>query len=255
MQMPESPYSFPRLYASQHRQQLPDLQFYLALAGQTGSDLLELGCGTGRLSLPLVAHGMRVTGVDLDPHMLAFARQEAAALPEEQRSLLRLVQMDVCRLQLPDRYDLVLFPYHSIGHIGPGTPLQQLAEGCARHLRVGGRCVLSLLQPDDELCRPDGSELRHLERFCDPDGHDIDCYESTRYSAATRRLRFDWFYDLADDREMLHISNELFLHTGEEVQQACMAAGLQLERSYGDFDGSPYTPDSPELLQIYRRFH
>ena len=55
-----------------------DLDLYLALAERTGGPILELAVGTGRLAVPLAAAGDRVTGVDLDPAMLARA---AAALP------------------------------------------------------------------------------------------------------------------------------------------------------------------------------
>ena len=255
MPHPASPYSLPELYACQHRDQLPDLEFYLQLAEHYGSDILELGCGTGRLSVALVQHGLRVTGVDIDERMLGYAGQQLMQLPGHQRVRLELVHMDILQLQLARSYDLVIFPYHSIGHIAPGQPLRELAAGIARHLRRSGGCVLSLLQPDAELCRPGSGELRLIESFEGPDGNPVDCYESTSYSAGTRRLHFDWYYDTGDDDQLLHIANDLTLHEGEAVRQACAAAGLVLDGCYGDFDLSPWSPDSPELLQVYRRFH
>ena len=58
-----------------------DLDLYLALAGRTGGPILELAVGSGRLAVPLAEAGYDVTGVDLDPAMLARARDARAAPP------------------------------------------------------------------------------------------------------------------------------------------------------------------------------
>ena len=63
-----------RLYDLDLAQDPGDLDLYLALAGRTGGPILELATGTGRLAVPLAAHGHLVTGVDIDPAMLARAR-------------------------------------------------------------------------------------------------------------------------------------------------------------------------------------
>src|SRR5271170_2234995 len=55
-----------------------DRVFALAVGGRQGLDALDIGCGTGFLSLELAARGHRVTGVDFAPAMLALARQKAA---------------------------------------------------------------------------------------------------------------------------------------------------------------------------------
>ena len=68
-----------RLYDVDLLEDPGDLDLYLALAARTGGPILELGVGTGRLAVPLAAAGYRVTGVDLDPAMLARARARAAA--------------------------------------------------------------------------------------------------------------------------------------------------------------------------------
>ncbi|MFW6363844.1 MAG: class I SAM-dependent methyltransferase [Spirochaeta sp.] len=250
-----SPYSYPALYACQHREQLQDLPFYTAAAAETGPRILELGCGTGRLSIPLAEAGFSVVGVDLDARMLEYADSCRSRLPVSVRRRLRFVQMDVCNLQLSETFDLIIFPYHSLGHIPPGAPLSQLAGGIARHIGGNGRCILSLLQPDEELCRPVNDELRHLEHFTGPDNLPVDCYETTGYSADTRTVRFDWYYAFENNPDLLHICNELYVHRSDDIQQSFARHGLLLESRYGDFDFSPYREDSPELLQVFSRFH
>ena len=68
-----------RLYDLDLSEDPGDLDLYLALAGRTGGPILELAVGSGRLAVPLAADGHEVTGVDLDPAMLARARRAADA--------------------------------------------------------------------------------------------------------------------------------------------------------------------------------
>jgi len=53
-----------------------DLQFYLDFGHQCGSPILELGCGTGRLTIPLAEAGFEVHGVDLSQNMLEICRHK-----------------------------------------------------------------------------------------------------------------------------------------------------------------------------------
>ena len=75
--------AFARLYDLDLVEDPGDVDLYLALAGRVGGPILELGVGTGRLAVPLAAAGYDVTGVDLDPAMLARARSRAAAACSE----------------------------------------------------------------------------------------------------------------------------------------------------------------------------
>ena len=84
-----------RLYDLDLAEDPGDVDLYLALAQRTGGPILELAVGTGRISLPLAVAGHRVTGVDLDPAMLARARSRLDATDPALRRRLRLVEGDL----------------------------------------------------------------------------------------------------------------------------------------------------------------
>ena len=68
-----------RFFDADYAGYLDDLPLLEAYAQRAGSPLLELGCGTGRLLIPLAEAGYRVTGVDLSPEMLRIAQMKAEA--------------------------------------------------------------------------------------------------------------------------------------------------------------------------------
>ena len=84
-----------RLYDLDLAEDPGDVELYRALARRTGGPIVELAVGTGRIALPLAAEGHRVVGVDIDPAMLARARDRAAAAGDEAGSHLELADTDL----------------------------------------------------------------------------------------------------------------------------------------------------------------
>ena len=72
--------AFPKLYQAQHSEYQEDIPFWLVLASEQGSPILELGCGTGRVLHPLAEAGYTCYGLDHDPGMLAMVKQHSSAI-------------------------------------------------------------------------------------------------------------------------------------------------------------------------------
>ncbi len=152
-----------------------DIRFYAGMAASSRGPVLELGCGTGRVTVPMLEAGAAVTGLDLCPDMLEVARRKVSALPCSIRERARLVQADMTSFSIDGRFDLIVTPFRPFQHLT--TPEQQLAcLGRVRsHLAPGGTFVLDIFDPDldiltdrgrvnefgDEppIVLPDGSEL------------------------------------------------------------------------------------------------
>src|SRR5512134_2581865 len=73
-------YSDPQIYDLENSTFEPDGPFLLEIARKSGNPVLELGCGTGRLTIPMAQAGVEITGLDIVPGMLELARQKASGL-------------------------------------------------------------------------------------------------------------------------------------------------------------------------------
>jgi len=118
-----------------------DVAFYLEEAERAGasSRVLELGCGTGRLTLPLAQAGHEVTGIDLSPAMLARARAKLGAQPSSVRDRVTLLEGDVSRIELSETpaFDLVVAPFRVLQHfVAIDDQLDVLVRGgiCTPHV-------------------------------------------------------------------------------------------------------------------------
>jgi len=130
----------------------------------SGGSVLELGCGTGRLTRRLLECGMRVTGVDSSAQMLTALPAHASA-----------IQSDIEFLNLKERFDVVLLASCLINHPSP-TTRSALADSARRHLRHGGCLLLERHHPEWlQTAMPGpvglaGAVAIHLERVARMEG-------------------------------------------------------------------------------------
>ena len=110
--------------------------------------LLELGCGTGRVLLPLARTGHEVVGIDLSEPMLARGRTKLKEEPPVVRGRVTLLEGDMTSFDLGRRFAQIYCAFGSFHHLR--TVEEQLAclERCRTHLLPGGTLVLDLINPD-----------------------------------------------------------------------------------------------------------
>lgn len=128
-----------------------DADFYASLAASSPGPVLEIGCGTGRITQAMLAAGARVTGMDLCPDMLEIAGRKISALPAVQRERAEIIQGNMTDFELGRRFSLIVTPFRPFQHLA--TPEEQMAcLGCVRrHLFPGGTFVLDIFDPDLDI--------------------------------------------------------------------------------------------------------
>lgn len=119
-----------------------DVQFYAELAGEPGKRVLELGCGTGRVAVPLAASGHSVVGLDTSPAMLKLAEQKRKALPSAIARRLDFRLGDMTSFSQQDPFDLVLVPFFGLNHVLRDPDRAQAFELLAKHLLASGRAAI-----------------------------------------------------------------------------------------------------------------
>ncbi|UXN58757.1 class I SAM-dependent methyltransferase [Phyllobacterium zundukense] len=126
------------------------LRFIWIAPRRFGDPVLEIGTGTGRISVPLAIAGNEVVGLDISPAMLERAAAKLADGPEV-GARLQLVEGDMTNFDLNRQFPLIVNTARSFQHLL--TPSQQReALQCAhRHLKPGGHLVLDLFDPYFEL--------------------------------------------------------------------------------------------------------
>jgi SAM-dependent methyltransferase len=210
----------------------------LALA--PGAAILDLGCGPGRVSVPLARMGYRVVGVDMQEGYLARARDLAA----REHVAVDLRRGDVAELALDAEFDAVLCVFTSFGYFAEPSEDGRVLDAAWRALRPGGRFLLETAHRDGvvrlvrarEARAADGRTWREEPRF-DPVSGVLEARWSITSAAGTRSY-----------------TSRMRPYSATELRDMLARAGFRDVRFHRDLDGAgPPSLDSYTLVAVGSR--
>jgi SAM-dependent methyltransferase len=241
---------------------IDDLAFWLDMLGrERPRTVLEVGCGTGRLTLPLAregaARGFRVTGLDLECSMLEHARARLAEEPLPVQAALHLIQADVRTLSLEERFDVVLLPYGVAHHLLDLDEQITAWRAVRQHLRPGGLLGVDLGAPDLRFL---SSALQETSRRVDLDvseGPERHLRRSvvSRYAPASQCMTHFYEYIGRQPSTLAYHYPSVFamhVYFPREVQLLCRLTGYRVERMIGSYTGEEFDDDSNLLIVLAR---
>ncbi len=246
-----------RFYDLDHASVRDDVEMYRQFAAQMGGTVLELGCGTGRVALPLARDGHQVAAVDISPDMLAALRAKLAQEPPDVAARVQVVQADMRRLALGREFALALCPLNTFMHMT--TQADQLAAlGSAyRHLAPGGRLIVDVASPLAMLLIPAGEALSLQSELRDEvSGRTVQKFTSVRFDHARQMQYITLIYDEVGADGCVHrttLRTELRYVFRFEMELLLERAGFTVEAVYGSADLEPYEALSENMIFVARR--
>jgi SAM-dependent methyltransferase len=253
--MPCASYTDPRLAAVYDTLNPPaeDTAFYLDFAGTAPpaprKTILDMGCGTGRLACDLAARGHRVTGADPAPAMLEIAR----ARPGGDR--ITWIETDAAGLAVDTRFDLAIMTGHVFQVFLQDRDVRAALGTLRRHLAPGGRLAFETRNPavrDWESWRP--AETRVALQV--PGLGAVEVHYDIR-AVEGDLVTFETHFRFAPDDapgdppgDVVVAPHTLRFMSRDELAAFLAEAGFADVAWYGDWDHSPVTPASPEIIVI-----
>ncbi len=232
-----------------------DIPFYVDLVAGAGR-VLELGCGTGRLLLPLAEAGSQVVGVDASRAMLARARRRLADAPREVRERVELREGDMRAPELAGRFDAAVVATKTFFYLMTPGDQRRMLTAVARLLEAGGVVALDLLNPTPEwLYRAAGSvrqdvagevgEARVLR---------TETVVSTDPTVQRRIMRSVYDVVEKDGTVRKHVVEWGLRYTYLfELEYLLEICGLEVVAVKGGYRDEPFEADSPIMLVTARR--
>jgi SAM-dependent methyltransferase len=232
-----------------------DVAFYAGAARKYGDPVLELGCGTGRITLAIAEAGHRVVGLDISEKMLERAEEKRNVLQREARERVHLVQGDMTQFNLKEKFRTIIIPFRPFQHLLE-TEQQMGCLKCARkHLAGGGHLIVDFFQTDPERMHDikflNESALLEYEL---PDGRHVALSERVAaFHRGQQRNDVEMIFRIThlDGRqERLVMAWTLRYFFRYEVEHLLARCGFRVEGVYGNFDGSGLGDISPEMIFV-----
>ncbi len=219
--------------------------FIAGSAAESGDPILELGCGTGRITLDLAASGFSMTGLDVTESMLERARLKSAEL----NLGVDWVSADARSFRLNRCFNLIFFPFNSICHIHDLEDIGSMLASVRSHLTPSGRFVVAMFVPNPRYLYRDPSQRYPVSRFPHRAGGDVVITENNVYDPATQINRIQWYYRIPGVPEEISVKNNMRMFYPKEFQALLHYNGFRIENIFGDYSRSPFGETSG--MQIY----
>lgn len=242
---------FPQLYHTHNSLNSEDLDFWTRLAESSCGAVLELGCGTGRVLSWLAQKKAPVYGLDHDYAMLAFFKKNT---PAGLLRNVRIFQADFTRYHLGIRFDLIFLACNTYSTLSAQQRLQVLHRSYS-HLVPEGVFAVSVPNPASMIRLPRTSDLEVEELFPHPaDGEPVQV--SSAWKRSRNQMIITWIYDhLLPDGSVDRLQYEVVqqITPVDILLGEFSSAGMKVGEIFGEFDGSPYSEDSPYLILVSTR--
>jgi SAM-dependent methyltransferase len=243
-------------YYDLHNPGIPgDVEFYVEQAKRAGGPVVELGCGTGRILIPIAQAGVDVTGVDLSRDGITIAGRKASLLPAEVSKRITLACDDMRKLDLEGRrYRAALIPYRSFMQILTPEDQRSALERIREHLEPGGRLVLDVFEPKLEALVGEYLTAPYLRsnEFIVP-GEWNRVIASTTLRADRERQVLDGYTLFEDlDEKGVVVRRTYWPRTIRwthrfEMQHLLELSGFEVESLQGTFAGGPWVANGDQI--------
>jgi|GEM_PF-203332 len=246
------PMEAPELYDLRTADVTEDVRFCVEMARAVGGPVLELGAGTGRVTLPLARTGLVVTGLETSRLMLQRAKMKAEQLSAKLH--VEWVEGDITNFALGGRkFRLILAPFNVLQELRDLSEMEKCLRCVADHLEPTGKFVVMVQPPRWETLKV---ERRFLKAVYNPRTSElVNCYQSLEIDPIWQKLRGEYEYEIWDHaghaRQMVAPFEGSYL-TCPEMALLLRAAGLQLESAYGSFERDKLTAQSKHMIFVGR---
>jgi len=245
-----------RFYDVIYAHRTDDVEMWLDFADSVMGDILEIGCGTGRVTLPLLRAGFRVTGVDISELSLKKAAEKIAAAGV--KDLSTLVHSDMRTFNLPQKnFALAFIPINTFMHNLSTADQRATLNAVAAHLQPEGIIVVDLYHPHPPaLMEADGRVEFAGHAVDDETNHTVQWFSARRLQLDEQIQQVTFFLDEIDG------DGKLFRHTLDfpmrylhrfEMTLLLQATGFTVEEILGDYDQAPFYAESPRMIFVARK--
>jgi ubiquinone/menaquinone biosynthesis C-methylase UbiE len=233
-----------------------DIDLYLGYANAVGGPILELGCGTGRVLIPLAKAGFSIHGIDNSPSMIELARERVQSAGMEGRVHLAVQDMGDIESYGQDSFNLVFSTINSFLHLESRDDQIATLRAIRSVLDRNGLLVLDMFNPTPETLIRMDDRYTFDASWETASGEKVERFSHRQVDAASQMIHTTLFYDLtAIDGSMKRRTTSYltrYVHRFE-MEGLLSETGFEIEGIYGSYSLDPLERDSDQMIFVAHR--
>lgn len=243
--------SVARFFDAETGDKTDDLIMFSRLAAAFDGEILDVGCGTGRVLIHLAQAGHRVYGIENDRAMLDRLEDKLERLPQL-REHITFMQADVSERTYERRFRLVFLSFNALMHFHDLDAQVRLLCQLRRNLADDGLLVIDLPNAGPAFATEDTDSLTLERKFLDEETGNLVMLQSLSYLDRTAQmLHVDWIYDSIDGDgkvKRMIAPNKLRYYFLSELRLLLERCGFTITNVYGDTEQAPFASDSDRMI-------
>jgi len=254
-QMKEDDYKIHARYydgAYDSKADLVDLPFYVGEASKSDGPILEVGCGTGRITKAIADLGKEVVGVDASATMLEILKKSIEG--KEVENLIQLIEGDLRTLQLGRKFPLIILPFRVLQHMYTLEDQKSAFERISAHLEPGGAVIFDVFHPRFESVYSGVGEAIEDLSWQDNNGNRVTrTFVKDRFDKVDQTFEGRFIYrtfkaDACIKEDVTPL--KMACYTVPHITLLLDGAGLEARKRFGGFDRAPLDNAAREIIVV-----
>lgn len=236
---------------------IDDIDFYKSFITESVKSVLELGCGSGRVLIPLAKMGINITGIDISGSMQEECRSKIKK--EGLNRTAKVIRGDIRNFRLYDKFDLITAPFRVIQAIETLEGFQHCLKCVNEHLKDDGFCIVGAFKPKLSKEQMAISWINEQPLFSkeivDPaTGYTVKAFaERMKMDAEKQVLYPAIIYKIYSDGKLIDELNQNIVmkyYYADEFEKIISEAGFRVLAKYGGYHGETYGEGNELIIKF-----
>lgn len=231
-------------YDLEHFSRTEDIPFWIESAQKYGSPILEIGCGTGRITIPLSCCGYQVYGIDKSDFMIQRLQDKLSKFSTSVRNKVKLVKEDMRNFKLNRKFPLVICGFNTFLNLQNETDRQNFLSNVRNHLTNRGKFILDIVNPFMGNLNPAKNWKFEKENWI-PNGYiSKRYYKHLEHNKEQQIIKIE-FKTLLFDKNLEAVNKWFFSYTTtylkkDQTIKLLKRNGFMIDDIYGDYNKTSF---------------
>ncbi|MFH1729846.1 MAG: class I SAM-dependent methyltransferase [Pseudomonadota bacterium] len=233
-----------------------DMNFWKKYCQKSGNSVLELGCGTGRLGIPLSETGFDYVGLDNSIEFIKSAKIKAQNLKKSPKFYIK----NMCNFKLNQKFHTIIMPFNAFFHLMTDKELKACLNTVKKHMFHSSYFIVDVLNFDMSFFCRDKNEIGFIRGnddrpivFKTKSGKLFKKSQAITYSKKAQTFEVFWYHNFIKPKRKYNVSFKFRYYFPQELRMILENNGFEIKKEYGFFDSSSFKSDSPNQILILKK--
>lgn len=221
-----------------------DLEFWKKMSDQYGGDILELGCGTGRITIPLALEGYNIEGIDIEESMLNEAKIKA----KKENLNIKFHLADFRKFNFDKKFNLIILPFYSMSHNLTISDFERTMDCVKKHLQPNGKFIFDLYNPNLKILTRPYENFYIQAKYKDMNNIQIIMKERNKYDCNTQINHIQFVYEINNEIKSQD-DYEMRVFFPKEIEALLKYNHFKIDLKFGNYNFENFSSES--MRQIF----